>query len=320
MFTKGSIPQAQLALNKAKTVQINNKDVAALQARIYAFSEIEALLDDLKVAKVERNLPKQIEVLSDIIVLDPQRTTLNQDLHQAKSDYDAQQLADALDKAQQAFEAGQLTKAQDFVKQAQSIKASSKGAQALQAKIDAQRSRQSLAQVKQEIAVFANNDNWQAVASRVQSAKQSFGSNASLNDYQNKAQSVLSAKRSIAIFVSQPERLADQNIRDAAQNAIQQAIGASIHSPSLQADIMQIANTIDTYASPVDVTIESDGDSHILVIGVGHVGKHEQKVIQLTPGEYILEARREGYRNKRLEFSVEANTPITVTLAADQQL
>jgi hypothetical protein len=130
----------------------------------------------------------------------------------------------------------------------------------------------------------------------------------------------LSAKKSLASFIARPARLADNNIREAATKAIQNAFAPSLLSPSLQQQIGQVASAIDNYSGPVDITIRSDGKTYLTVLGVGHVGEHKEKVISLTPGNYILQAKREGYRNKRLEFVVEANTPLVLQLICDDKI
>ena len=320
MFDKEKMPAAQLALNKAIALQSDNQEAEALQNRINAFSEIELLLNDLRVAKVERNLPKQIDLLTDIIDLDPNRNELNQDLRQAKAEYDQQQLAKVLAQAQGAIDSGQLNRAQEFILQAKAIKSDSKGADALQTKINQMQAEQGLSQTKKTLQQLVKADDWQAVASLAKQARVRFANDTDLIAFEQKAVKVLSAKRALAIFVAKPNRLADQNIRDAAQSAIQQAFSASLLSPSLQADIMQVANTIDAYASKVDVTISSDGNTYIVVVGVGHVGQHKEKVIQLTPGKYTLQGQREGYRNKRLQLEISANGPTTFTLVCDEKI
>ena len=145
-FEQGNIPQAQLALNKAINLHADNAEAEALQNRIQAYGEIESLLGDLQVAKVERNLSKQIEVLTDIIDLDPERNALSEDLQEVKTEYDQQQLSQSLEKAQQAIDAGQLSKAEQFIKQAKAIKPSSKGAQTLQTQVNSLRQQQGLGQ------------------------------------------------------------------------------------------------------------------------------------------------------------------------------
>jgi hypothetical protein len=274
----------------------------------------------LEVAKIENNLPKQTGLLSDIIQLDPERDELNEDLANVKVSYNQQQLAELLESAESALKANQLSQAQKFVDAAKKIKPSSKGAQSLNTRIAQVRAQQSLSSIKVALEQAVKQDNWEEVLRLSNSALENYSLDQELSNFQSQAQQVLSAKKSLASFIARPARLADNNIREAATKAIQNAFAPSLLSPSLQQQIGQVASAIDNYSGPVDITIRSDGKTYLTVLGVGHVGEHKEKVISLTPGNYILQAKREGYRNKRLEFVVEANTPLVLQLICDDKI
>lgn len=319
-FNNDKLPQAQLNLNKALALMPTNIEALSLQSRIDAYGEVAALLSDLEVAKIENNLPKQIGLLSDIIELDPQRGELNEDLANVKVSYNQQQLAELLENAESALNAKQLSQAQKFVDAAKKIKPSSKGAQSLNTRIAQVRAQQGLSSIKIALEQAVKQDNWEEVFRLSNDALKNYPLDQELGNFQSQAQQVLSAKKSLASFIARPARLADNNIREAASKAIQNAFAPSLLSPSLQTQIAQVANAIDNYSGPVDITIRSDGKTYITVLGVGQVGEHKEKVISLTPGNYILQAKREGYRNKRLEFVVEANTPLTLQLICDEKI
>lgn len=319
-FGNDLIPQAQLNLNKALALMPTNLEALEFQNRIDAYGEVAGLLSDLEVAKIENNLPKQIGLLSDIIELDPQRGELNEDLATVKVSYNQQKLEELLDSAESALLANQLNKAQQLVDAAKIVKPSSKGAQSLNNRIAQARAKQGLTSIKASLEQATKQDDWSEVASIANSALQNYPLDEDLKNYQSQAQQVLSAQKSLASFIARPERLADDNIREAATNAVQKAFTPSLLSPSLQGLIEQTATAIDKYNSPVDITIQSDGKTYIIVLGIGHVGEHKEKVISLTPGNYVLQAKRDGYKNKRLEFLVEANTPLSLQLICDEKI
>jgi hypothetical protein len=319
-FDSEQIPQAQLFVNKALLLSSTNIDALNLQNRIYAHGEVSKLVDDLAVAVFENDWNKQVQVITGIIELDPQRTELNDDLKHAKTQDDNEQLAQYLAQAEIALQAKQLSRAQQLVTQAQTIKPNSRGAQALSSRINEIKAQQSLSSVKRSVKSAVDADNWVQVNALVVSTLQKYPNDADLRNYQAQVQQVLSAKKSLATFVRAPQRLADDNIREAASKAVQSAFSASLLSPSLQRQIEQVATGIDQYNNPVEVHINSNGKTYIVVLGVGHVGEHEQKIISLTPGKYVLQGKREGYRNKRLEFTVNANTPLSLTLICDEPI
>jgi hypothetical protein len=319
-FDEDQIPQAQLSVNKALALSSTNMQALELQNRIDAHGEVSILMDDLNIAITENNWPKQVEVITGIIELDPERTELQDDLAKAKLSLQQQQLASYLQQADAALIAGQLSRAESFVNKAKTIKSNSKGAQALSARINQVRAQQGLAGTKASLKAAANIDDWEKVNSLSSSTLIRYPNDAEVKQFQTQSKQVLSAKQSLSIFAARPERLSDDNIRAAASNAIQGAFAASMASPSLQKQIEQVANAIDQYNNPVEVNVISDGKTYITVLGVGHVGEHKDKVISLTPGNYVLHGKREGFRNKRLEFIVKANTPISLTLICDERI
>lgn len=319
-FEQESMAQAQLSLNKALAIMPNNIDALALQNRINAFGEIEILLQDLDVAKIERNLPRQIDLLGDIISLDPEREGLQADLTNAQDRLDSQELANALQSAEQAINANNLPLAEKHLAKASSINANSKGIEALKKRIANIRSDQGLAQIQRSVENAASNDNWQEVSLLSSSGLSKYPNNKSLLSAQQQANAILNASKTLQQYLSRPGRLADTNIRENAKQAMLDSFSLSIHSASLQGQIADLGELFDTYNSPVEVTIQSDEKTYIIVVGVGHVGKHASKSISLTPGNYVLEGKREGYKSKRLPFTVEANTPLALSLVCDQKI
>ena len=319
-FEDDQIPLAQLNLNKALALMPTNRQAIALQTRIDAYAEVATLLSDLEVAKVENNLPKQIDLLSGIIELDPQRSELNVDLEQVQTNYDKQQLAKLLKDAELAVSKNQLTQAQTLINKAQRIKPDSKGAKALSDKINQMRAGNTLADTKKQLSMLKENDDWEPVTLLASVSLLTHPNDVELQTYQQEALAVLQAKKSLQLFIDRPDRIADENIRTAASKAVQNAFAPSLMSPSLQSQIAQVAKSIDEYSEPVKVTVNSDGKTYVIVIGVGHVGQHKQKEIELMPGEYVLQGRREGYRNKRIPFTVKANTPIELSLICDEKI
>lgn len=319
-FANEEIPQAQLHVNKALALSPSNIPALELQNRIYAFGEASKLVQELKIAVFENNWPKQVEVITGIIEIDPERTELINDLEKAQAQHDMQQLTDYLAQAEAAIKANQLTKAEQLIKQAKAIKIDSRGAQALTKQIAQVRASQSARSALAAITKAATADSWEQVSKQVQTALLKTPNNTQLKRYQEQAQQVMSAKKSLANFIARPQRLADENIRQAASQAVQSSFAASLLSPSLQQQIEQVATSIDQYSSPVEIEINSDGNTYITVLGIGHVGEHKQKVIELTPGNYVLQGKRDGYRSKRLELIVKANTPSSITLICDERI
>ena len=83
-------------------------------------------------------------------------------------------------------------------------------------------------------------------------------------------------------------------------------------SEKLRAQADTFKKMIDDVNTPRAVTITSDNDTYIKVLGVGIVGEVKTKTIQLKPGTYRLEGSREGYRSVIENIHV---TPLTTDLS-----
>jgi len=92
-------------------------------------------------------------------------------------------------------------------------------------------------------------------------------------------------------------------------------------SAKLGEKINQVEQLIEKENQPIDVTIRSDNRTYIKVLGVGVVGKVREKTIQLKPGKYQLEGRRDGYRSIIVDVVVEkSGTPIVINVQCNERV
>jgi hypothetical protein len=241
-------------------------------------------------------------------------------LQQAQKLLKERRLSKALQQAEQALAADKLDDARRYLQQAQSIEANAPGLDKLSAQLNARLAQQNLAGIISQVEQLKTNDSWSEIAKLSEQALGRFPNNEQLKQSQMQASVVLDHQQSLARFIARPDRMADSNILNAAQNALQKSITSLILSPTLATQAQRLAGLIDTYNAKVEVTINSDKRTHLIVVGVGVVGEVDKYTIELTPGNYVLEGKRDGYRSKRLEFEVQANKPINISLLANEKI
>ena len=135
------------------------------------------------------------------------------------------------------------------------------------------------------------------------------------------AEKILAARQTIEQYLARPQRLADERIRANAERTISQASEISALSPSLQNSISDLESALSGSNAPLPVTVYSDNKTYIKVMGVGVVGKVDEKQISLKPGTYRFEGSREGYRSKIISVTVSANTsPLSVRLVCTEKV
>ena len=96
------------------------------------------------------------------------------------------------------------------------------------------------------------------------------------------------------------------NVKRHALQVLDTAHQVSNNSPSLKKQELELRNIISLYEEPIEVEVISDGETEILVRGVGKVGKVLKKIITLKPGFYKFEAKRNGYKTKLISVEIVA--------------
>lgn len=302
------INQARLAIARAEQINpekhLTFSKAQKLKNSIDNFENLAILLDDLAVAEIENNTDKQIALLKQLVDIDPSQTEKKAQLAKLTQVKAERQLAQLIAQAHKAVDEQNFTEATELVQQAQKINGNAVGIKTVQDRLNQTRTERQLAAHTNEIKQLIAAEQWQDVLLTAQNYRQLHANVELFSDAYNKADAILRQQRMLTPFLEKPDRLSDANVRQIAISRLQQAMPFMSDSNRLAEQILQLGQFIDAASEPINVGISSDGDSYIVVIGVGHVGTIEQKSIQLTPGSYILEARRNGYRTERQTIEV----------------
>ena len=83
----------------------------------------------------------------------------------------------------------------------------------------------------------------------------------------------------------------------------------------------QLESTLRAVNTPVEVTVLSDGNTFVSVRGIGNVGTTTSKVIELKPGPYTFEGKRQGYKSKLVEVMIPLHSNFyQLRVVADERL
>jgi hypothetical protein len=302
------INQARLAFARASQINPEKHLVSpkalALKNSIDNFEKLAELLDELSIAEIENNTDKQIVLLTQLVNIDPSQTQKQARLAQLTKQKAEQQLAGLVAQAHKAVDDQNYSRASELVKQAKRLNANAVSIKTVVDRLNVTRSERQLDTRKNEIKQLISAERWQDVLLKSQEYQQLHTNIEVFSDAYNKANIILRQQRLLAPFLEKPDRLSDAGVRETAISRLQQAMPYMSESKKLTEDIVQLGQFIDAASEPISVEITSDGDSYIVVIGVGHVGAVKQKNIQLTPGSYTLEARKNGFKTVRQTIEV----------------
>lgn len=117
-------------------------------------------------------------------------------------------------------------------------------------------------------------------------------------------------------FLAEPQRLRDAVPRDNARRVLAAAGEVDGESePKLAAKLARLARAVEIAETPIGVRLQSDNLTDVTVYRVGSLGRFASRDLLLPPGTYVAVGTRDGYRDVRVEFTVnvgEASIDVSV--------
>ncbi|MCK7459561.1 tetratricopeptide repeat protein [Idiomarina aminovorans] len=320
-FADDEIDDAAQLNAQALKVKGDYSDALALQKRIDTYHEVADLYEQARVGGVEANIEKQRAAYQQILKLDPQQPEAKNALTRVEQQIKQQRFARALASAVDAIDDKDFGRAQEALAKASAIDNNRSELATLQAQIDAELKSQGVKALEKRIQVFAGADEWQTVLMLAEKGLVDHPDSQIVQQAKQSAVKILAAGKALDVYIERPGRLTDNNIRQNAVNAVSEYSGLTQLSAKLGEKIDRVEQLIEQENQPIDVTIRSDNRTYIKVLGVGVVGEVREKTIQLKPGNYQFEGRREGYRSVIVNVVVaKSGTPIVINVQCNERV
>jgi len=112
-------------------------------------------------------------------------------------------------------------------------------------------------------------------------------------------------------FLVDPERLYVEDGVARARAALTDAGRVAQPGARLRAQMAALDALVRKATRPVQVMLESDNLTEVVVYRVGRLGSFERKVLQLEPGDYTVVGTRAGYRDVRQQLKLRPGTDPT---------
>jgi hypothetical protein len=110
--------------------------------------------------------------------------------------------------------------------------------------------------------------------------------------------------------IEHPERLSDPRALEEASLLVDEAREADDEGPKRREAIAKLETLVSAYSQPMELSIVSDALTEVTLQRVGRLGKFERKVLEVRPGRYVATGSRDGYRDVRVEFTLEPGKPV----------
>lgn len=123
-------------------------------------------------------------------------------------------------------------------------------------------------------------------------------------------------------YLALPDRLSDRAVWDEAAQVLATARALpGPQGPRLARQLQALQRLLGSYDALVRVTIRSDSRTEVRIVQVGQLGRFASHELALRPGPYTAVGTREGYRDVRIEFTVEPGRhDVALAIACTEQI
>lgn len=242
-------------------------------------------------------------------------------LRQVETEITDQRFSQAMSSGFAALDAGRFDAAQQAFAQARALKPQSDQPVLAAQQLERARQQTDLAQLRTAAQADVAREAWGQAVEAYQKAL-AIDPNVAFA-VQGLAQAQTRARMDAAImrYLDDPTRLYSREPLARAVALIDSIDRVEAPGPKLQAQRDALAKLIDAARTPLSVTLLSDGQTLVDVFTVASLGQFTEKRLSLTPGDYVAQGTRKGYRDVRVEFSVRpGQAPATISVICKEAL
>ncbi len=129
-----------------------------------------------------------------------------------------------------------------------------------------------------------------------------------------KATKRLALDRAMQAILADPLRLQEKAVLAQARQTLAVAGKVSDPGPRLKRQLTDVAALLAVADRPVEVVLQSDNATEIVIYRVGRMGRFNRKTVRLRPGRYTVVGSRPGFRDVRQDLEVRAGDQPRLTV------
>ena len=306
-YSKQNPETAKQAIERAVSLRPNSHEALYWQQQVEVLPKFLEAQQDAKSARSSGELEAEIDALERIVLYSSNADEAVHRITELKQEMRDRNFANTINRSLQALSDGDLEQAKRNLAQAQKQRPYSSDTANLQNQITEVERQQN---ISRHLAAAKNaweKDDWENTLINYQ---QVLAIDPRLDEAlrgHEFALKIITLQARIDEFLVKPHRLSSPKIAAAAKSAIKDASAFGIFSPALKLSTESLSSAILEWQTPVPVKIVSDGETDIGIRGVGKIGKTLERSIDLLPGTYVFEGKRQGYRSTLVEMVVENN-------------
>lgn len=163
---------------------------------------------------------------------------------------------------------------------------------------------QKIEQHKKQADQFVKQENWSASITEYEAALTLDSTLTFANKGLEKAHKRLQLSETLDKYIKDPLSLNDADALTDAKRNLYQASLVSNPGEILSKQLTALSGHIKLARVPIEIELQSDKLTDIVVYKVGHLGKLKSHRLELYPGVYTVVGKRKGYRDVRKQFTL----------------
>jgi hypothetical protein len=320
-YAEDNYESALFNVKQALMFNLTSQDASELLNKIEDLREILELMEQAKIARLENKHQQELNILDKIISLSPERKSVVERSKELKKIIKANEYSRKINQIYGYIKKENVSKAKALLGQLKKAYPSKPELNDIAGEIAELEKNKKIENWNKSAKTAVAKDDWKSASQYLKNIIALIPADAEYSKRLKQANDIVSLGNSLSSFIADPYRLSNKSYLAKAQSVIENSSTYLNDSSSLKIKSEQLEELIQKANSKVNIKILSDNNTHILVRGVGIVGKTNAKDIQLLPGQYKFEGKREGYKSKLVNVLVPYDkNNITLTIICDEQI
>jgi tetratricopeptide (TPR) repeat protein len=132
---------------------------------------------------------------------------------------------------------------------------------------------------------------------------------------------IIQAEKRLNYYLDKPEVLESEQYFDKATRLLEEADKIEPKGPRFQESLQKFDKLLALARTPVEVKIESDSMTKVIVYKVGNLGRFTLRQLKLRPGTYTVVGTRDGFKDVRHKILVKhGRGAVRITVKCSQKI
>ncbi len=283
----------------ARRIEPEHPDAISGIARARSRSTAIEQMNLGRAAEANGDLDAALVAYQQAVKLDADYAAAQSASQRVSADINARDFTAAMSRALNALDAGQMAAAGEALEEAERLKPGDPAVQDARQRLQGMRAQAGLSRLRQQASERVKAEDWQGAIAAYRKALRIDSAAAFARTGLRRAEERVKLHEQFDHYIDKPSRLYSAVPLANAETLLAATSDAPRDEPRLAKKMTQLRRLVAAAGTPVSVTLDSDGETSVVVYRVARLGKFDRHQLDLRPGDYTVVGSRPGYRDVR---------------------